>query len=133
MKDFLAPFAVSLPFIAAVTQEELTFWERIAEKWGIGFIGLGLFAALAYWTAKRENALQATRDKRDADAQAERLALLTRNNELQEQAIEAQRKHANELKQIIRDGNKYQEDVGRELKNLARRVRCPGTTPPQTE
>lgn len=130
MRELILPLATICPFIAAVSTDDLSFWERIAEKWGIGFIGLALFVLLARWTAKREDTLQAQRDAREAAGQAERVALLQRNNQLQELAIEAQAKHSTDLKQIIRDGNKHQADVGVELKNLARRVRCPGSIHP---
>jgi hypothetical protein len=129
MKDFILPM-IPLSGLLAVTMEDAPFWERIAEKWGIGFVGLALFCALAFWTSKREDRLQAARDKRDVDAQAERLALLTKNNELGEKMIQQHKDHSLRLEQIIKDGNKAQTDVGVELKNLARRVRCPGTLPP---
>lgn len=129
MKDFILPM-IPLSGLLAVTMEDAPFWERIAEKWGIGFVGLGLFCALAYWTTKRETRLQDARDKRDAEALAERLTLLTKNNELGEKMIQQHKDHSLRLEQIIKDGNRAQADVGIELKNLARRVRCPGTLPP---
>jgi hypothetical protein len=129
MKDFILPM-IPLSSLLAVTMDDAPFWERIAEKWGIGFVGLALFCALAYWTSKREDNLQAARDKRDTEALAERMALLTKNNELGEKMIQQHKDHSVRLEQIIKDGNKAQADVGVELKNLARRVRCPGTNPP---
>lgn len=129
MKDFILPM-IPLSSLLAVTMEDAPFWERIAEKWGIGFVGLALFVALAYWTTKREDKLQDARDKREAESLAERLALLTKNNELGEKMIQQHKDHSLRLEQIIKDGNKAQADVGVELKNLARRVRCPGTNPP---
>lgn len=121
---------IPLSSLLAVTMEDAPFWEPIAEKWGIGFVGLALFVALAYWTTKREDKLQDARDKREAESLAERLALLTKNNELGEKMIQQHKDHSLRLEQIIKDGNKAQADVGVELKNLARRVRCPGTNPP---
>lgn len=129
MKDFLFP-AAAFTSLAAVQQDAASFWERIAEKWGIGFVGLLLLYFLAKWTANREAKALAERDKREDAINKERLDLLKRNNELQEQHLAATQKHSTELKNIIKDGNKYQADVGIELKNLARRVRCPGTFPP---
>lgn len=126
MKEFLFP-AAAFTGLAAMQQESATFWERIAEKWGIGFVGLVLLYFLARWTAAREAKALAERDRREDAINKERLALLQRNNELQEQNIIDSRKHSTELKQIIKDGNRAQADVGVELKNLARRVRCPGT------
>lgn len=129
MKEFLFP-AAAFTGLAAIQQDAASFWERVAEKWGIGFVGLILLYFLARWTANREAKALLERTQREDAINKERLDLLKRNNELQEQHLEASRKHSTELKQIIRDGNKHQADVGVELKNLARRVRCPGTLPP---
>jgi Mg2+/citrate symporter len=129
MKDLLIPLAI-VPLFSAVSIEDISLWERLIEKWGIVFT---LFIALAWWTTKRETDLQNKRDIREADNQEERLNLLKRNNELQEQQLEQHKKHSEDLKRIIRDGNKYQADVGIELKNLARRIRCPGSIlPPES-
>ncbi len=124
MKDFLFPAAAFTSF-ATIQGADAPFWERIAEKWGIGFVGLLLLYFLAKWTAKREATALLEREKRENTMNAERLAALNRNNELQEQHLAASQKHSIELKNIIKDGNKYQADVGVELKNLARRVNCP--------
>lgn len=124
---------IPLSSLLAVTMEDAPFWERIAEKWGIGFVGLALFIGLAYWTTKREERLQEARDKRDAESHAERAELLKKNNELGERMIQQHKDHSLRLEQIIKDGNRAQADVGVELKNLARRVRCPGSNPPPTE
>jgi Skp family chaperone for outer membrane proteins len=124
MKDFLFP-AAAFTSLAVLQQETASFWERVAEKWGIGFVGMALLFFLAKWTAKREAAALLERDHREDAINKERLDLLKRNNELQEQHLAASQKHSTELKNIIKDGNKYQADVGVELKNLARRVNCP--------
>jgi len=126
---FLSVFAFQS--MLAMTASERDFWDKTAERWGIAFFSLVILFFLARWTAKREDSVRKERDRREDAINKERLALLQRNNELQEQQLEASRKHAAELKQIIKDGNKHSADVGVELKNLARRVRCPGAPPPQ--
>lgn len=125
MKDLILPaFAIqSIPI--ALTATEYSFWDRMAERWGIGLVGLVLLFFLARWTSKREAKTLAERDKREDALNKERLKALERNNELLEAQIAQQAKHSAELKQVIKDGNKYQADVGIELKNIARRVNCP--------
>lgn len=129
MKDLLLPFAIIPSYMAALTMDNATFWERVAEKWGIGFIGLGLFLALSWWTVKREDAAADARSKRESAVDAERLAMQTEIRDLHREHLEQSRRHAAKLEQIIKDGNKAQSDLGIELKNLARRVKC--VAPPQ--
>jgi hypothetical protein len=129
MKDFILPL-IPISSLMAVSMNDAPFWERIAEKWGIGFVGLALFVALAYWTTKREDKMQSVRDKREDESQNERLTLLGKNNDLAEKLIQQHKDHSLRLEQIIKDGNKAQADVGVELKNLARRIRCPGGSHP---
>lgn len=124
MKDFLFPLA-AVPFLAVLSRDDLTFWERVAEKWGIGFIGLGLFCVLAWWTAKREKALQDARDKRDAENQAERVALLARNNDLQVELLKAVNAHALKGEQLSRDGIKASNDHAAALRMLVRKMKRP--------
>lgn len=125
MKEFLFPLVAIQALPLGMTETQYNFWDRMAERWGIGLVGLVLLFFLARWTSAREaKALVEQRNREDA-MNAERLAALERGNQLQEQAIAAQAKHSQEMKQIIRDGNKYQSDVGIELKNIARRVNCP--------
>lgn len=125
MKDFIIFPLAAFSSLAIMPPTDASFWERVAEKWGIGFVGMALLFFLAKWTAKREAKALLDRETRENAMNAERLDLLKRNNELQEQHLAASQKHSTELKQIIRDGNKYQADVGVELKNIARRVNCP--------
>jgi flagellar biosynthesis/type III secretory pathway M-ring protein FliF/YscJ len=122
----LTSIPISSFFIAGLGNAE--YWERIAEKWGIGFIGLALFIALAFWTVKREERLLKAREKREDSLQEERSIMMKKNNELVEQLVKQHKDHSVRLEQIIADGNRNQADVGRELKNLARKIRCPGTT-----
>ena len=112
----------------AVSMQDGPFWESVAEKWGIGLVGLGLFIALAFWTTKREEKIQKARESREDASQAERTELMRHNIALGEKLIQQHRDHSDRLEQIIKDGNKAQADIGIELKNLSRCVRCPGTT-----
>ena len=128
MKDILLPF-IPLSGLLADASPDATFWERIAEKWGIGFVGLALFVVLARFTMKRDDEREKKRDERDELEKAEKVALAKENNRLQQELLDQHRNHSRRLEALIKDGNKHQADVGQELKNLARRVRCPGTTP----
>ena len=129
MRDFVLAM-IPISSMMAISANDAPFWERIAEKWGIGFIGLGLFLLLANWTVKREDKLQQIRDAREEESQRERINLLSKNNELAEKLITQHKDHSVRLEQIIKDGNKAQEDVGRELKNITRKIRCPiGSNP----
>jgi len=130
MKEFFFPAAAFTSF-AAIGPDSAALWERVVERWGIGAVGLVLLYFLAKWTAKRDAASLAERQRREDALNKERLNLLKRNNELQESQLAAQAKHAQTLERIVKDGNKHQADVAIELKNIARRVRCPGTTPLQ--
>lgn len=129
MKDLLFPLTASIPFLAAMSQDDLTFWERVAEKWGIGFIGLGLFCVLAWWTAKREKALQDARDKREAENQAERTGLLAKNNDLQAELLKAVNSHAKTAEQLSRDGIKASNDHASALRMLVRKMKRPCVEP----
>lgn len=116
---------IPLSGFMAVTATDVSFWERIAEKWGIGFVGLALFVALAYWTTKREERIQDKRDERDERMSAERLAMQTEIRDLNRAQLDVVSKHANKLEAIIKDGNKAQADVAIELKNIARLIHRP--------
>ena len=114
MKELLPPFAFLSPLVAALSQDELSFWERVAEKWGIAAISLALFCALAFWTGKREAALQKKRDEKDAQDHEERVKLAQLNNELTRQLV-----------QLTERQIKVQEDTVAELK----RRYCRGVPP----
>lgn len=129
MKDFLLPLASAVPFLAAMSREDMSFWEKIAEKWGIGVVGLGLFCGLAWWTAKRETALQQDRDAKEAANQAERINLLARNNELQAELLKAVNSHAKTGEQLSRDGIKASNDHAAALRMLVRKMQRPCVAP----
>jgi flagellar biosynthesis/type III secretory pathway M-ring protein FliF/YscJ len=124
MKD-LFQAVIPISSIVAMTVEDAPFWERIAEKWGIGLVGMALFIILARWTAKREEKLQEARDEREAAAQLERNALAQRNNELTSELLTQNREHSTRLEQIIAEGNRVQRELAEEIRNIARRVNCP--------
>ena len=121
--------------IASVTYnpEQYSFWERIAEKWGIGAVGLGLFIAYAYVDHKKQAAKdikeaekaaeeKKERQKREDDAQAERKALLEENNKLQKELLDHMVGHAKTLEGLIKDGNTAANNQAMEIKNLARKM-----------
>lgn len=117
MKDFILPL-IPVSGILAVGVEDMSFWERLAERWGIGFVGIALFVALALWTAKREEKAQAVRDKRDEANHLERV-------DLAKQLLEQSRLHAARLEEIIEKYQQTQVLVATELKAVARFGRCP--------
>lgn len=125
MKDIFLGLIPFSSYIAVISQEDLTFWERIAEKWGIGFIGLGLFFFLAKWTAKRETTLQEQRDKKEAESLAERVALLTENNRLQGELLKAINSHATRAEQMTRDSMRATNDHAAALRQLVRKMKRP--------
>jgi hypothetical protein len=105
MKELLPPFALVAPVFASVSQEQLSFWEKMMDKWGIALVSLTLFGALAWWTAKREQALQKRRDEKEAQDHQERVGLAEKNNELTaklvqltEKQIQVQQDTVSELK-----------------------------------
>lgn len=122
MKDLIFPlFAVQT---LAIAQDSLSTWERLAEKWGIGLVGLVLLYLLARWTARREENAAKERERRAAASDAERAALMTRNNELQEQQLAAQAQHARKLEMLVKDGNARADDHAAALRMLVRKMRC---------
>jgi hypothetical protein len=124
VKDTVALLLLA-PLLATLDTEQLTFWERMLEKWGIGLVGIGAFCALAWWTNKRETKLQEERDKREAADRAERLALATRNNELQEAQLKALSDHAQRIEQLTKDGNRSRDDHASALRMLMRKFKRP--------
>lgn len=125
MKDIFLAFVPFTGWLAIVTREDMTFYERLFEKWGIGLIGLGLFFLLAKWTAKRETALQEQRDKKEAESLAERVGLLTENNRLQGELLKAINNHAQKNEQLARDGIKASNDHASALRQLVRKMKRP--------
>lgn len=141
MRELIVSSIISIPFatvIGIITGTESRDWnERMLDKWGIAFVGLAFTVCLASWLARRENkaevrrqiredAAEQERAKRDTIANDERLAMQTEIRDLNQRQLDQQNGHAKKLEHIIKDGNKAQADVGVELKNIARKIRCPG-------
>lgn len=136
MKELLIP--ISLLPILAVTQESATFWERMAERWGIGLVGMALFFFMAKWAAKRETeaskkqnareekvresliALDRERADRELASSNERAALLARNNELQTEQINNMAAHATRIEQLTKETTKAITDSGSSMRMLVR-------------
>ena len=129
MKDLLLPLAI-LPSIMPANAGEAETWWTIAQRNGVGFVFFVLFLALTAISVRREKVAEQDRVKRENDANAERLALQTEIRDLNKQQLDQAAGHSSRLEKIIKDGNKAQADVGIEMKNLARRVRCPGAPIP---
>lgn len=109
----------------AVSVQDASFWERMAERWGIGLVGMALFVALAWWTTKKEEKAQTARDKRDEADHAERVELAMKNNELAEKLLQQSTDHAARLEGFLRETITSQNKVADELKNVAKFARCP--------
>jgi len=118
-----------VPFLAVLTHDDLSFWERMLEKWGIGLIGLGLFVFLAKWTAKREENLQKARDEREKESQTERVALLARNNELQLELLKAINTHAKKAEDLTREATLANKDNAAAMRMLVRKMKRPCVNP----
>jgi hypothetical protein len=129
MRDFFLPLAASLSIFATVEYNNLSFWERIAEKWGIGFVGLALLVLLAKWTANREAFLQKQRDEKDEAFQEERTRLLNVNNELQAELLKTMIRHASRAEQLTKDGLRASNDHASVLRMLVRKMKRPCIEP----
>lgn len=126
---FIVEISGVIPFVAVITHEDLSFWERMLEKWGIGLVGLALVYFLAKWAAKREDRVQSDRDKRDDVNQAERVALLARNNELQVQLLNAINLHAKKAEDLTKEATKAANDNAAALRMLVRKMKRPCVNP----
>lgn len=147
MKEFLLPFFGFQFYVAATVEANNPLWERLLEKWGIGFIGIGLLYFLAQWTAKRDEefrkkqsereeevresliAVDRERSEREIASSAERAGLLARNNELQEQQLKTMSEHATRLEQLTKDGTKAVNDTGASMRMLVRKMQRPCVAP----
>jgi uncharacterized membrane protein YhiD involved in acid resistance len=129
MRDLLLPLAAAGPFFAALTQDEFTFWERMVEKWGIGLVGLGLFAYLAIWTKRREEKLQEERVAREERSHAERVSLLEKNNNLQQELIESMNSHGARNEQLIEASIKANNEHANAIRTLISRMKRPCVLP----
>jgi hypothetical protein len=129
MRDILLPL-FGLQWLFASTMTDLApLWERLLEKWGIAFIGIALLAYLARWTAKREELARKERDKREAESAAERITLLQRNNQLQEESMKAQREHSLRLENLTKEVTKAVNDSGSGMRMLMRKMQRPCVAP----
>lgn len=129
MRELTLPL-ILLPTILPTDAGQAETWWTIAQRNGVGFVFFVLFLALTALSIRREKRAELKRAELELEANAERLAMQTEIRDLNKKQLAQQISHSNRLEQIIKDGNKAQADVGVELKNLARRVRCPGTNPP---
>jgi hypothetical protein len=121
MRDLLLS-ALSIPMLAAITRDDLSFWEKLLEKWGIGLIGIGLFCALAWWTARREKTLNEERVHREVDFQTTIVKLAQENNRLQEENKTQSLNHAHRLEGLILSGNVSREHHAAALRLLVRKL-----------
>lgn len=108
---------IPLQGLLAVTSEDLSFWERVAEKWGIGFIGMGLFVGLAWWANKRDAKNQVARDARDD-------AMQKQNMELMKQIIDGSKEHSERLEEILVNNATERAALTQALKDNAKLARC---------
>lgn len=129
MRELILPFAL-LPAILPANVDEAETWWTVAQRNGVGFVFFVLFLGLTALSIRREKKAEANRAKREVESNAERLALQTQIRDLNEKQLKQADAHSTRLLNIIKDGNKAAADVGVELKNLARRVRCPGSIHP---
>ena len=124
MKDLLPATWFTTGLLAQIPADH-GFWERIFERWGIAAVSLALLWFLAKWTTKREDKVQEKQDKRDEIWQAERISLLSRNNELLERHITQANDHAKQLKDLIKDSNKVQSDHASAVRMMTLKFRRP--------
>lgn len=122
MRDLLfIPAFAPVAYVAQqsiVNSETLPLWERLLEKWGIGFIGMALFAALAFWTYRKEERDRLKREQREEESQKERIELLKENNELTTKLITTQALHAAELEKILHANSATGREISLELQRL---------------
>lgn len=122
MKDLLfIPAFAPIAYIAqnsVVNQETLPLWERLLEKWGIGFIGMALFGALAYVTYRKEERDRIKREEREEAVNAERVELAKTNNTLTMQLVTYQITHAAELEKILHANAATGREITLELQRL---------------
>lgn len=128
MKDLLPATGIATGMLAQIPADH-GFWERIFERWGIAAVSLALLWFLAKWTAKREDKAQEKRDKQDEAWQAERVSLLSRNNELLERQITQANEHSHQLKTLIKETNKQTADHAAAVRMMTLKFRRPCIIP----
>lgn len=122
MRDLFLTALLFPTTVAVITNEDLTFWEKMLERWGIGLVGMALFLALAYLTVKRENKLEKERLARELETSTAMTALSTRNNELLEAHHSLMSNHTIRLERLVRDGNLSREQHSAALRMLVRKM-----------
>lgn len=120
MKDYILFAALPPIYHLAQTVDPNHFplWERLLEKWGIGLIGMGLFGLLASWTYRREEKAQERREKKEDQAQSERVQLAKENNELSLRIIQQAAEHSSRLEELVRDSNEAEKQTHKHLEDL---------------
>lgn len=135
MRELVLPLAL-LPTILPTNAGEAETWWTIAQRNGVGFVFFILFLSLTALSIRRERKVEIARAKREADANAERIALQTQIRDLTQAQLTASEEHgkrqlaqstshARKLEGIIEDGNKVQVELSANIKQLARKVNCP--------
>lgn len=124
MRDLLfIPFAAPVYYICQngtiFDKENFPLWERVLEKWGIGFIGLFLFGLLAIWTYRKEEKAALKREVREQQYQDERVKLIGENNDLTKQLIASANDHAVKLEGMLDRQIKAHETMSSELRHLS--------------
>lgn len=120
MKDFFVTLA-GLSFIGtAVEAAHVPTWEQLLEKWGIGFVGIALFALLARWTMLREERLQRERDARTAEEAATRKALAHELNTTQKEMLKQMNANAKRMEVLVRGSNLSADHHASALRMLIR-------------
>lgn len=133
--------------LLAQLNQDLSFWERTAERWGIALVGFIGIWFLARYMVKREEVLQEERDKRDTENTAARNRLLEENNRLikesnrltnhyAEQQTVAAKEYASELKRLVESSEATTRENIYSLRVLAANIHCQSdpktaTLPPQ--
>lgn len=148
--EFMNPlYALVVPVtvLAAYDPEHYSFWDRMAERWGIGLVGLAACFIIARWTMRREEYREAKKEEKEKEEKAERerkekewnderKALLAENNRLMQEQLTQSQASSTKLELLIKDQTKANNDQAMEMKNLARRMigkPCVMQAPQETE
>lgn len=124
MRDLLLiPFAAPIYYLSQTgtlfDKESFPLWERLLEKWGIGFVGLLLFGLLAMWTYRKEEKAALKREAKEQQYQEERVKLIAENNELTKKLITNAESHATKLEGILEKQIKAHEVMSGEVRHLS--------------
>ncbi len=118
----------------AIPREDYDFWAKQFDRWGIALVSLLFFVVLAIVSWKRERAREKRQNAREDLQQTERADLLTKMVKSNEALVKLQIRSRYEMKKQTQSN----EDMGRSIKELVRKVNCPAsfhhkapeTTPP---